>query len=111
MHGRRERKRGKLLLRKQSEEKEEGISEGGANPLLLPNTQPKTDGRMFPPAMTANGRQGAAPSLRAGPARGSVWLNLKSVFTGWIAVVERSFLSSHGCADAKDEDPGVARQL
>ncbi|KAG7221817.1 hypothetical protein INR49_016992 [Caranx melampygus] len=66
---------------------------GGANTLLLSYTQPQTDGRMFWPAEAANGEQGAAPSIRAGPVRGSVWLNLKSVFTGWSSLLRALFFS------------------
>ena len=40
---------------------------GRTNPLLLSHKQPKTDGRMFWPAVAANGERGPAPSVRAGP--------------------------------------------
>uniref|UniRef100_A0A8C9XPM2 Family with sequence similarity 13 member A n=1 Tax=Sander lucioperca TaxID=283035 RepID=A0A8C9XPM2_SANLU len=41
----------------------------------------------------ANPKQGAAPSRRAGPFCGSVWLNLKTVFTGWSSSLSTLFFS------------------
>lgn len=114
-HGRRVREQGLL--------KREGVGGGGREveggwdvsgrslSSYLHTLSQRRGGRMFWPAEAANGRRGAAPSVRAGSAGGSVCLNLKSVFTGWPSIVELSFLSSHGCADGQDEDPGVAPHL
>lgn len=66
---------------------------------------------MFWPAAAANGSRGPAPSVGAGSVGENACPNLKSVFTGWSVVVERSLLSAHGCPDVQDEDPGAARQL
>lgn len=60
---------------------------GGASP------QAKSGGRMFWPREAANGERGAAPSAGAGPARESVRVNLKSVFTRWPSSLSAPFLS------------------
>lgn len=44
-------------------------------------------------AEAANCEQGTAPSVRAGPVCGSVWLNLKSVFTGWSSLLSALFFT------------------
>lgn len=90
----------------------EALRDWKAEPSLpaAPPTVPVADGRMLRPAGATNGDRGTAPFSWAGPVRGSVCLHLKSVFTGRLVVVE-PFLLSHGCADFKDEDLGVARQL
>lgn len=67
--------------------------EGGAKPLLLSSSRLKTDGRMFWPTRGANRSQGAAPYIRAALVWGSVWLNLKSVFTGSLLLLSARFFS------------------
>lgn len=70
-------------------------------------------GRMFWPRAAGQWEARAGPLGRGRARAGRVWLNLKSVFAGCLSFfAEGSFLFySHGCADAQDEDPGVARHL
>lgn len=79
-------------------------ADGGRGPVL---------GRMFWHRAASQWELWAGPLGRGRARAGRVWLNLKSVFASCPSFfAEGSFLFySDGCADAQDEDPGVARHL
>lgn len=78
--------------------------------------EPQADGRMFLSVEAANHVRRPAPSGKGRAQAEGVRLNLKSVVTGWSSLPRAAFFlltlcPCDGCADVRDEDPGVACSL